>query len=72
VAIIHKNNLTIFGYILDKKLAKRKQNPSIFLTTHWNLSYKFCDLEKKVPSKSGQFGPFFPWKNLYLGGNHIF
>jgi hypothetical protein len=32
-----ENNLAKFGYILEMKVEK-KQNPSIFLATYWNLS----------------------------------
>ncbi len=72
VAIIQKNNLAIFGNILDKKVAKRKRNISIFLTTRWNLSYKFVIWKKKKNRNLANLDPFFPWKNLYMGENHIF
>jgi hypothetical protein len=29
-----ENNLAKFGYILDMKVEKKKQNPSMFLTTY--------------------------------------
>jgi len=41
-----ENNLAKFGCILDTKFRKKKeQNPSIFLATFWNLSFKSDDLE---------------------------
>jgi hypothetical protein len=43
-----ENNLAKFGYILDMKVERRKkQNPSIFLATYWNLSLKSGDLKKE-------------------------
>jgi hypothetical protein len=50
----------------------KKQDPSIFLATKWNLSQKSENLEYYFISKSGEFGPFFPWKILCVGRNHIF
>jgi len=32
------NNLAKFGYILDVKVEKKKQNHSIFLAAYWNLT----------------------------------
>jgi hypothetical protein len=51
---------------------EKKQNPSIFLATCWNLSYRSGDLKKRF-SKSGEFGLFFlPLKSLcVLGPNQI-
>jgi hypothetical protein len=38
VAIIHKMLLVArFGYRLDMKVKKKKNDPSIFLATYWNL-----------------------------------
>jgi hypothetical protein len=63
-----ENNLAKFGYILDMKVEK-KQNPSIFLATYWNLSQNSGDFNFNFfsPSKSGVFGSFFPGKILFVG-----
>jgi hypothetical protein len=37
VVIIHKMLLARFGYRLDMKVKKKKNDPSIFLATYWNL-----------------------------------
>jgi hypothetical protein len=54
------------------KMDKEKQEPSVYLATYWNLSYKCGDLETFFFSKSGESEPFFPWKILCIGRNHIF
>jgi hypothetical protein len=41
--------------------SRKKQNPSAFLTTYWNLSLT-----------SGEFGPFLLWRFFCIGWNHIF
>jgi len=51
VAIIHKNNLAKFGYILDKKSRKKMlKNACIFLvipTTTYHKNYEELDLCKR-------------------------
>jgi hypothetical protein len=70
VAINQKNNLAIFGYTLDKKVAQK--NPSVCLTTCWNLSYKFCDLEKQTKSNQNLVNLDLFFHGKILGKNHIF
>jgi hypothetical protein len=41
------DNLARFGYRLDMKVEK-KQNPSIFLATYWNLSEKIVYQVAKI------------------------
>jgi hypothetical protein len=51
---------------------KKKQNPPILLATYCNLSLKIRGiLNLKKKKKSGEFGPFFPWKILWMGGNSL-
>jgi hypothetical protein len=57
VAIIDKNNLAKFGYILDMKVEKKIL--SVFLATFLNKTSKSGDLEF-FSLKSGKFVPFFP------------
>jgi hypothetical protein len=45
---------------------EKAHNPSLFLATYWNLS------QKKIPSKSAEFGPYFSLKICCIGQNHIF
>jgi hypothetical protein len=48
---------------------EKKQDPSTFLATYWNLSKKSGDLETSFFPKSSEFGPFFSWKILCIGRN---
>jgi len=49
---------------------EKNQNPSIFLATYWDLSYKSGNLEKQI-LKPGEFGPFFPWKMFLCIGQNL-
>jgi len=44
----------------------------IFLTTYWNLSSKYGNLETFLFENLANLGHFFPWKILCIGQNHIF
>jgi hypothetical protein len=41
----------------------KKQNPSIFWALCRNLLIEVWRFEKKIPSKSGEFGAFFSMRN---------
>jgi hypothetical protein len=43
----------------------------MLLANYWNLGYKFGYFEFYF-KKYFEFGPFFPWKKLWIGGNQIF
>jgi hypothetical protein len=60
---IHKVNLAKFGYILDMKVEKNP-NPSLFIATCWNLSYKSCNLKKKNLQNLANLGQFYRQKTL--------
>jgi hypothetical protein len=51
---------------------KKNQNPSYILGYLLELIIKIWQFGKKYSLKSGEFGPFFPWKILCIGQNHIF
>jgi hypothetical protein len=66
VGIIEKNNLAKFGYIIEKIR---------FLLYSWLLSrscHKTLAIWNFLNSKSVKCGPFFPWKVLCTGQNHVF
>jgi hypothetical protein len=52
---------------------KVEKEPESFyiLATYWNLSEKSGNLEILYPNLAN-LGPFFPWKLLCIGQNHIF
>jgi hypothetical protein len=69
------------GYHLQSDLANlatctnlevgKNQNPSFFwLPT--GINNKNLAIGRKKKSKCGEFGPFFSWKILPIGRNHIF
>jgi len=48
---------------------KKNQNPSYILGYLLELIIKIWQFGKKHSLKSGEFGPFFPWKILCIGQN---
>jgi hypothetical protein len=59
VAIIQKNNLAIFGYILDKKGETKKENSFIFLGYPLQLYHINSAIWNYFSlSKFDEFGPF--------------
>ncbi len=68
VAIIHKNDLARFGYIVDMKVEKRKSKPFYILGCLLELiKNKIWRFGKFLFPKSGKFGLIFPWKILCMG-----
>jgi hypothetical protein len=57
-----QNNLAKLGYILDMKVEKTRESfyivGSLLQLTHKNLT-----IQKKIPSKSGKFQPYFSLRN---------
>ncbi len=52
-------------------VVEKNQNRSIFLATYWNLAQNSGELEIYF-FEIWQILPFFPWKILCIGQNHIF
>jgi hypothetical protein len=56
---------------------EKKQDPSTFLATYWNLSQKSGDLETSFFPKSSEFGPTFFMENplhrskAYFSGRNL-
>ncbi len=66
-----ENNLAKFGYIIDMKI--RKQTISFYILGYLlEVSIKVWQFGIFKFQKSDKFGPFFPWKILCIGQNHIF
>lgn len=66
-----KNNLAKSSYILDIKV-KTKHNPSIFLTTYSNSSYKLTIWIYFCSSNFCEFGPFFFDEKSFVYAKIIF
>jgi len=70
-----ENDLAKFGYILNTKANYfyKKQNPSIFLATDWNLSKKNLTIWKNILQNLANLGHFFLMKNpLYRSSKSYF
>jgi hypothetical protein len=58
-----QEDLAKFGYRPERKV--QNLNPPIFWQPHRTPLAKYGGLIKNHPSKSGDFGTFFPQKSLY-------
>jgi hypothetical protein len=72
VAIIHKTIFARFGYKLDMKVEKKKTESFYIRGYLLELIAENMAIWKKIPSKSGEFGPFFPHGKSFVKVEIIF
>jgi len=72
VAIIHKTIFARFGYKLDMKVEKKKTESFYICGYLLELIAENMAIWKKIPSKSGEFGPFFSHGKSFVKVEIIF